>query len=394
MPTTRRTAGHSCRRPRQGADDPQGHGPSRSRRASSTTPGPSTATARPGPVIHVRQGQTVEMTLTNGGAIPHSIDFHAARIAPNIAFKDVAPGDSITFRFKADDPGVFMYHCGTKPVLAHIANGMYGAIVVGRAKALPPVDNEYVLVASEWYLTGDGIAEPASLDMAKARARMADWVDVQRLREPVRHPPADRRSRRDHPLLGRRGRADEQHELPRRRHDLRPRLGQLRPDEPAPAGRPDGRRARPAAARCSTSRSTRRACTRSSRTRSRTSTSARSACSRSATPRVGKPLNYAVLWSRGRAVYAGKAVLEGRPSCSPGSTDAAARPRIASSWETSRRSTPRGRLTSVSRADRWSCSRRHSGPSLRVACLDGGGTLLEFAERLSDLQATPASGDR
>ncbi|MEX2256890.1 MAG: multicopper oxidase domain-containing protein [Acidimicrobiia bacterium] len=130
----------------------------------------------PGPVVHVREGQTVEMTLTNGGAIPHSIDFHAARIAPNVAFKDVMPGKSITFRFTASDPGVFMYHCGTKPVLAHIANGMYGAIVVQPKQALPAVDNEYVLVGSEWYLNGDGIAEPASLDMGKARARMADWV--------------------------------------------------------------------------------------------------------------------------------------------------------------------------------------------------------------------------
>jgi nitrite reductase (NO-forming) len=130
----------------------------------------------PGPVIHVRQGQTVEMTLTNGGAIPHSIDFHAARIAPNVAFKDVLPGDSFTFRFKASDPGVFMYHCGTKPVLAHIANGMYGAIVVDPAKPLPKVDNEYVLVASEWYLDNDGIAKPASLDMSKARGMMPDWT--------------------------------------------------------------------------------------------------------------------------------------------------------------------------------------------------------------------------
>jgi nitrite reductase (NO-forming) len=130
----------------------------------------------PGPVVHVREGQTVEMTLTNGGAIPHSIDFHAARIAPNVAFKDVAPGESFTFRFKADDPGVFMYHCGTKPVLAHIANGMYGAIVVDPAKALPKADREYVLIASEWYLNGDGIEEPASLDMAKARAMMPDWT--------------------------------------------------------------------------------------------------------------------------------------------------------------------------------------------------------------------------
>ena len=89
----------------------------------------------------------------------------------------MAPGDSIKFRFTASDPGVYMYHCGTKPVLAHIANGMYGAIVVQpQAAALPPVDNEYVLVGSEWYLNGDGIEEPASLDMGKARARMADWV--------------------------------------------------------------------------------------------------------------------------------------------------------------------------------------------------------------------------
>src|SRR5215207_3627750 len=130
----------------------------------------------PGPVVHVREGQTVEMTLTNGGAIPHSIDFHAARIAPDVAFRDVAPGESFTFRFKASDPGVFMYHCGTKPVLAHIANGMYGAIVVEPKEGLPPADNEYVLVASEWYLNGDGIAKPASLDMAKARAMMPDWT--------------------------------------------------------------------------------------------------------------------------------------------------------------------------------------------------------------------------
>jgi nitrite reductase (NO-forming) len=130
----------------------------------------------PGPVVHVRQGQTVEMTLKNGGAIPHSIDFHAARIAPNVAFRDVAPGESFTFRFVAGDPGVFMYHCGTKPVLAHIANGMYGAIVVEPKAGLPPVDNEYVLVASEWYLNGDGIAKPASLDMGKARSMMPDWT--------------------------------------------------------------------------------------------------------------------------------------------------------------------------------------------------------------------------
>jgi nitrite reductase (NO-forming) len=130
----------------------------------------------PGPVIHVREGQRVRITLTNGGAIPHSIDFHAARIAPNEAFRDVNPGESITYEFVASDPGVFMYHCGTKPVLAHIANGMYGAIVVEPTSPLPPADRDYVLVSSEWYLSGPGIDEPAAYNATKAHAMTPDWV--------------------------------------------------------------------------------------------------------------------------------------------------------------------------------------------------------------------------
>jgi len=131
----------------------------------------------PGPVIHVRQGQQVKITLTNNGAIPHSVDFHAARVAPDKAFRDVNPGESISYTFRANDPGVFMYHCGTKPVLMHIANGMYGAIVVEPpAGVLAHADREYVLVASEWYLSSDGLDKPAQFNMAKAHVRMPDWM--------------------------------------------------------------------------------------------------------------------------------------------------------------------------------------------------------------------------
>jgi nitrite reductase (NO-forming) len=131
----------------------------------------------PGPVIHVRQGQLVKITLTNKGAIPHSVDFHAARIAPNKAFGDVMPGQSVSYTFRADDPGVFMYHCGTKPVLMHIANGMYGAIVVEpKPGVLPKADKNYVLVASEWYLASDGLKTPAQFNMDKAHARQPDWM--------------------------------------------------------------------------------------------------------------------------------------------------------------------------------------------------------------------------
>ena len=131
----------------------------------------------PGPVVHVRQGQWVDITLTNRGAIPHSVDFHAARVAPNVFFKDVNPGASFHFRFKANDPGVFMYHCGTKPVLMHIANGMYGAIVVDpKAGVLPKVDRNYVLVASEWYMDSNGLGKAAQFNMTKAHARQPDWM--------------------------------------------------------------------------------------------------------------------------------------------------------------------------------------------------------------------------
>jgi nitrite reductase (NO-forming) len=130
----------------------------------------------PAPFIHVRQGQKIDLTLTNKGAIPHSVDFHAARIAPNVAFRDVQPGQSIHYSFVANDPGAYMFHCGTKPVLAHIANGMYGAIIVEPRTPLPRADKNYVLVASEWYLSSPGFPSPAGLDMAKAQRQEPDWV--------------------------------------------------------------------------------------------------------------------------------------------------------------------------------------------------------------------------
>jgi nitrite reductase (NO-forming) len=129
----------------------------------------------PGPVIHVRQGQRVAVTLTNNGMMTHSVDFHAAQVAPNIDFADVAPGASKSFSFVASVPGVFMYHCGTAPAFMHIANGMYGAIVV-EPKNMPPVQRQYVLVSSEWYLNAPGNAKPAGLDLTKAEQMTPDWV--------------------------------------------------------------------------------------------------------------------------------------------------------------------------------------------------------------------------
>ena len=95
-------------------------------------------------------GQTVNVTFVNNGNMTHSIDFHAAQIDPAVAYRSVNPREKVEFSFVARIPGAFVYHCGTYPVLQHIANGMYGAIIVDPAQPLPPADVSYVLVQSEW----------------------------------------------------------------------------------------------------------------------------------------------------------------------------------------------------------------------------------------------------
>ena len=113
----------------------------------------------PGPIVHVRQGDTVEFTLTNQGSVPHSMDFHAAQINPKTAFKSVPTGQSTSYTFKPRYPGAFLYHCGTAPVLMHIGSGMFGAIIVDPSTPLPPA-KEFVLVQNEYYLDApaNGIA--------------------------------------------------------------------------------------------------------------------------------------------------------------------------------------------------------------------------------------------
>jgi nitrite reductase (NO-forming) len=106
----------------------------------------------PGPVLRVGQGDTVDFTLINSAPIPHSLDFHAAEIAPDKYYRNLTPGDSIHYRFVARVPGAFMYHCGTAPVALHIANGMYGALIVDPATPRPAA-KEFVLVQSEFYLS-------------------------------------------------------------------------------------------------------------------------------------------------------------------------------------------------------------------------------------------------
>ena len=128
----------------------------------------------PGPIIRVRQGQTINFTLTNEDQMPHSIDFHAAQTPWNVNYQPVAPGKSFSFSFKANYPGVFMYHCGTSPAMYHMANGMYGAIMVDPAAGWSPAQ-EYVVVQSEFY-TRQSPDGTYSLDAAKMMQVMPDYV--------------------------------------------------------------------------------------------------------------------------------------------------------------------------------------------------------------------------
>jgi copper-containing nitrite reductase len=110
----------------------------------------------PAPFIRVRQGDTVEMTLENAkdSQMVHSLDFHAA-IGPGggAALTQVPPGQSKTFTFQANTPGLFVYHCGSPMIAQHIANGMYGLILVEPTGGLPHVDHEYYLMQGEIYTT-------------------------------------------------------------------------------------------------------------------------------------------------------------------------------------------------------------------------------------------------
>jgi nitrite reductase (NO-forming) len=108
----------------------------------------------PGPFVRVRVGDTVEVQLTNAedSAMYHNVDFHAVT-GPGGGAKatDAAPGEQKGFVFKALNPGLYVYHCATPMVAQHIANGMYGLILVEPAKGLPRVDREFYVMQGELY---------------------------------------------------------------------------------------------------------------------------------------------------------------------------------------------------------------------------------------------------
>ena len=110
----------------------------------------------PGPMLRARVGDTITVSLTNAASsrMNHSVDMHAVTgPGGGAAVMQVPPGQTRSFTFKALKPGLFVYHCATPMVAQHIANGMYGMVLVEPAGGLPKVDHEYYMMQGEIYTT-------------------------------------------------------------------------------------------------------------------------------------------------------------------------------------------------------------------------------------------------
>jgi nitrite reductase (NO-forming) len=107
----------------------------------------------PGPVLYLQQGDHVTLNLTNlDPQMAHNIDLHALQAAPNITGVTVLPKQTKTIQFDVTTPGVYMYHCAMEPMILHIGNGMYGAVIVTPKDGSKPT---YTIVQSEFYKNGD-----------------------------------------------------------------------------------------------------------------------------------------------------------------------------------------------------------------------------------------------
>ena len=134
----------------------------------------------PGSFIRTRVGDEVEFTLKNhqDNKLPHNIDLHAVTgPGGGAAASLVAPGQQRTFSFKCLNPGLYVYHCAQAPVPMHVANGMYGLILVEPEGGLPPVDKEYYVMQGDFYTDGAyGAGGTQAFNQEKALMENPDYI--------------------------------------------------------------------------------------------------------------------------------------------------------------------------------------------------------------------------
>jgi nitrite reductase (NO-forming) len=271
------------RRPRQGAHDAQGHH-RRDRAGRQVQHVGLRRPRRPRPDRARREGQTVEMTLTNGGAIPALDRLPRGPHRTQQGLPGCRAGRVLHVPLQGRRSGVFMYHCGTKPVLAHIANGCTARS--SSAEGRSAGRGQRVRARRERVVPERRrIKEPASLDMAKARSMSPDWTTFNGYaNQYVTHPLTANPGETTRFYVVAAG-PDAGLPLPRRRHDPRPAWVNADMTSPPQVGVQTVIRARRLVVASSTSRSTTRVSIRSSATPLATSISARSACSRSGNPK-------------------------------------------------------------------------------------------------------------
>ena len=146
----------------------------------------------PGPVLRGKVGDIFKITLVNNGSMDHSIDLHASKVAPNVTMRPIKPGESLVYEFKAEFAGAWTYHCGVAPMIQHMGNGMFGAVIIDPPN-LPPVDKEFIFIQSELNLGADG----EIMDLKKMMAGDNDAVVFngyhnQYVHRPLQVEPSDR----------------------------------------------------------------------------------------------------------------------------------------------------------------------------------------------------------
>ncbi|PWI20242.1 nitrite reductase [Streptomyces sp. Act143] len=147
----------------------------------------------PGPTLHGKVGDVFEITLVNDdGDMGHGIDFHAGSLAPDKPMRTIGPGERLVYRFRAEKAGAWLYHCSTSPMLQHLGNGMYGAVVIDPPD-LAEVDHEYVLVSSELFLgTPGSTAQVTKMRQDTPDAWVFNGVADQYARQPLKAKAGER----------------------------------------------------------------------------------------------------------------------------------------------------------------------------------------------------------
>jgi nitrite reductase (NO-forming) len=199
----------------------------------------------PGPFLRVRVGDTVDVRLKNSSdsAMVHSVDFHAATgPGGGAAATQTNPGEETSVKFKALIPGLYVYHCATPMVAHHIANGMYGLILVEPEEGLPPVDREFYVMQGEIYTEAAfGQHGSQEFNVEKLLNERPEYFVFNGFgRRLVEAASPGSESRRDGPHLLRRRRSEFYLVVPRHRRNVRQSLQFGRRAQRAVEGHSDG----------------------------------------------------------------------------------------------------------------------------------------------------------